>query len=582
MANYILPLILGAVLLLLLWLTWKSPRSNVKLRESLFRNVGVPYRNFIALLLGVTGALLPLTSQTWTISTATWVFLIALVLTMFLLVVVRPNAKKKSDLFSWGLLVIILLGFGFGALVYQSRSWWIWLWNKYRLINEPHELLLEALFLLGVILGVFVVRNWGKEDKAFLESLAGILGGTFVATVLGEVQEGLTPLRALAYYALGFTISGTINLLFAARLTSNYTNKRSIASRALLDFLYGSERAKIIDGYFLKNFEDDPDYAKRFLRDTLLQYRDLARQRFAEAMKRRMESRSEKRLPDIDARCARIKEFQDAAKQLRRDIKSFPSKPNADQAEEMQAKEKELDTTTEAIRTLESEIKPTFFYELFAIECGPETDTTTSPSAVSEMDREYSVIYKRLNIDTAPIEENMFRVGVAMRHQDVLEYIVAPGQYLASFPYIGSVAGLSLIVRQTIIMDRDRNKKFRSKDYRDGICPRDIEQWRGLDEIDYLSYISIPVVSRLGSSTENPLGVVNIDTKIFVTHCELDGQPVEGTPGMYRKQLTPSQLNQYASNLYDQKDEAVNYIEKLTKIIQPVLELYAKCRVGAT
>jgi len=97
-----------------------------------------------------------------------------------------------------------------------------------------------------------------------------------------------------------------------------------------------------------------------------------------------------------------------------------------------------------------------------------------------------------------------------------------------------------------------------------------------------LSYISIPVVSRLGRSTENPLGVVNIDTKIFVTHCELGGQPIEANPGMFRTQLTPRRLNEYASNLYDQEDVVVKYIEKLTKVIEPVLELYAKCRVGTT
>jgi hypothetical protein len=189
------------------------------------------------------------------------------------------------------------------------------------------------------------------------------------------------------------------------------------------------------------------------------------------------------------------------------------------------------------------------------------------------------VIYKCLDKDKSPITKEMFRVGVAMRHQDVLEYIVAPGEYQASFPYIGSVAGLSLIVRETIVMDRDMDKKFRSKDYRDGICPRDIEQWRGLDEIDFLSYIAIPVVSRLGHSTENPLGVVNIDTKIFVTDHDLAGEPMGNN--MFRTILTPKQLNEYASKLYDQEDKDVEYIEKLTKIIQPVLELYAKCRVGA-
>ena len=45
--NYILTAFLIALLLILVGATWKSPRSNLKLRESLFRNVGVPYRNLM-------------------------------------------------------------------------------------------------------------------------------------------------------------------------------------------------------------------------------------------------------------------------------------------------------------------------------------------------------------------------------------------------------------------------------------------------------------------------------------------------------------------------------------------------------
>ena len=152
--------------------------------------------------------------------------------------------------------------------------------------------MLESLFLLGVILGVFVVRNWGKEDKAFMESLSGVLAGTFITTVLGNITQNLTPQGALAYYGLGFTMSAVLNLIFAARLTANYTNRRSIVSRALLDFFYGSERTKLIDSYFLKNFEESPDYAKRMLQDTLLMYRKLVRRYIADAMQKRMQVRS--------------------------------------------------------------------------------------------------------------------------------------------------------------------------------------------------------------------------------------------------------------------------------------------------
>jgi hypothetical protein len=248
--NYTWLLIVAAVavLVLFIWLRPNTKQFVKSLRESFFKNVGFPYRNSIGLLLGAIAALLPLTTNTWSSSMAAWIFVALVVITMVLLVAVRPSSRRRIYFFSWGLLVIIVLGFGLGALLWQARPWWIWLWKKYRFINEPHELLLEALFLLGVILGVFVVRNWGKEDKAFMESLAGFLGGTFVATLLGNVEQTLTPVGAVSYYLLGFALSGTLNLLLAARLTANYTNKRSIASRALLDFLYGSDRTKIIYG----------------------------------------------------------------------------------------------------------------------------------------------------------------------------------------------------------------------------------------------------------------------------------------------------------------------------------------------
>ena len=530
MSNFAWLLIVAAVVVvvLLLLIRPKIEQFLKPLLESFFKNIGVPYRNSIGLLLGAIGALLPLATKMWDSPTAAWVFVILVAITMLLLIVVRPNSRKRIYFFSWGLWVIIVLGFGLGALLWEARPWWIWLWKKYRFINEPHELLLEALFLLGVILGVFVVRNWGKEDKAFMESLAGFLGGTFIATVLGNVQPPLTPVGAVAYYLLGFALSATLNLLLAARLTANYTNKRSIASRALLDFLYGSDRTKIIDGYFLKNFEKDPNYAKSMLQDTLLKYRTLLIQQLAEAMKKRMELRAS---------------------------------PPAGQP-------------------------PVFFYELFAIECEKKadteekTDTDDSPLSSKDKDRKYDVLYKRLDATKLPIKEDMFRVSIAMRRQDVLEYIVAPGQYQATFPFGGSVAGLSLTVRQTIVMDRDIDKKFRSREYRDGICPRAIEQWRGLDEIEYLSYISIPVVAHLGHANENPLGIVNVDTKIFVTDEELAGDEVSAN--MFRTQLTPNQLNEYARKLYDQEDEIVKHLEKLTRVIEPVLELYAKCLVGAT
>lgn len=589
--TYNLPLITVVLLLIVLLLiilgVWRGSAIALQIRHAFFRNVAAPHRNVIAFVLGLIAALLPLTSRIWTLRWATWIFAGAVLVIVFLLIAIKLGSReeiecpqKTIDRFAWGLVVIMIVGFGVGSLIYQARPWWVWLWNQYRRINEPPELILEALFLLGVILGVYVVRNWAKEQEAFKDSLTGIFSGTFIAAILGGALDGLTPLRSLAFYALGFTLSATVNLLYAARLTANYTNKRSVISRALLEFLYGRERVKEIDGYFLKNFEEDTKSAKTFLKNTLLNFRQLVQQEFADRIDvkiLRFGSPSQMDSPE----CSQLRTLEQNANELRRDINDPVQEANK------KANEDGLKQVVKQIHQLESQIKRTSCYELLAIECD-EGKQEEEPSAAAIMDREYSVIYRRIlstrdeESGGALVNAEMFRVGVAIRRQDLLEYVVSPGPYLASFPYFGSVAGLSVIVRQTIVMNRDRSKKFRSKDYRDGICPKDIEQWRGLDEIDFLSYISIPIVSRLGTDSENPLGVVNIDTKLFVTFCKLEGEVIDEKRGLYRTRLTPNKLNEYAANLYDEEDEDVKYLEKLTKIIEPVVELYAKCNIGAT
>src|SRR5207237_2088261 len=201
MANYIASGVL--LLLLLIVLAWASKASSAqRLRESLFRNVGMPYRNFVGLSLGISASLLPLGSGVWSVWLVTWIFVIELAVTMILLVLVRPNVEKEVDRFAWGLLVIIVLGFGLGALIHQTRSWWIYLWHQYLKINNTGAILLEALFLLGVILGFFVVRNWAKAQKDFVSRLSAVLSGAFVATLLGKLQEGnapaINPMRAFA------------------------------------------------------------------------------------------------------------------------------------------------------------------------------------------------------------------------------------------------------------------------------------------------------------------------------------------------------------------------------------------------
>lgn len=610
--------------------------SRDSLRESLFRNVGVPYRNFIGLILGATASLLPLTSGTWTIEAVIWVFVIALGITMLLLVGVRPNVEKELDQFAWGLLVIIILGFGLGALIYRTRSWWIWLWHQYLRINNTGAILLEALFLLGVILGFFVVRNWAKEQKDFVASLSAVLSGSFVATILGKLLEGntpsISPMRAFAYYALGFTMSGALNLIAAARLTANYVNKRSLTSRAILDFLYGSERAELIDKYFLKNFRDDPDYAKSLLTETMLNYRELVAREYAERMEERRIDRKRNRISyevkngkisdmakekqALEPACSELNANQEERNKLQDAIDALESLPgpSAKQNKMLQVMQTQLTALDLEIANLSkkchtadlekweklehdlNELKPSYYYELMAIEMDDEqTEAEAKTLPGGEADREHLIMYRKIegaageeNEHPKPgppigaITERMFRVGISARWQDTLEYITAPGEYRMPFKFTGSVAGLALLFRKTIVMDRDKQKKFRNAEFADGITPGKVKQSRGLDEIDFLSYVAIPIVSRLGAPGENPVGIMTIDTKIFVTRSELGGEPVPGTDRVLRTRLRKSELTEFGSHLYDQEDKCVEYIERLTKVITPVLELYSKCRIGAT
>ena len=633
-------ILLAGLLIPLVWLTWKSPGSaRTLLRESFFRNTGVRYRNMLGVLAGFTGSVLLLSGAELNIAWVALAFVGALFVTMALFVVVRPYNEKRVDRFAWGFLMIVVLGFGLGALTYQYRHWIKWLWHQYLRINEPHELILEALFLLGVVLGVFVVRNWAKEQKDFLSSLSGVLGGAFVATILGKLQgEGINEigaLKAFAYYALGFTVSGAVNLALAARLTANYVNRKSIASRAMLDFLYGSERANLIDGYFLKNFKEDPDYAKRWLTDTLNEYRTLVRSEFADLMQKRknerekgrykfvtawIESKSEAALAEKTQRplgkafraekadkmlrafeekgtelVGRLNEAEAEKRKLVKELESLSAgdatrAKKEDERSELDVRIKRIEEEKKELERILSPLKPSYYYELIAIENDEKKPTEKPAPPPTEDAREYAIIYKRVpegepgahtSTREKTIHEGMFRVGIAMRRQDKLEYIIAPGQYGVSFPVLGSVAGLALLMGHTIVMDRDRNKKFRSRDYGRGVCPSDIEQQRGLDEINYLSYFSIPIVARKSSSDENSLGISNVDTKLFVTQFPLEGEHVEGSEGVFRTHLQHRVLSEFGSNLYEEEDKAVQYVEDHTKIITPVLELYSKCRVGA-
>lgn len=524
----------------------------------LFRNVGVPARNSIAFSLGLFAALLLLSSAVLDIGFVAIVFGSAVGAVIVLFLLVRPSEEGRVDRFSWGITVIIVLGFGVGALLFQYRDGIIWLWSHALMINTVKRVLLASLFLLGIILGFFVVRNWSKDQKEFVTSLTAVFGGAFVATLLGEADIGVTRLEALALYSGGFTLSGSLNLVASALLVANYTNKHSMTSRAVIDFLYGSDKAKAIDEYFLKNFKEDPDYAKRLLTDTVNAYREVVRREFAE----RMQARLGKRLKPPDSKVG-----------------------------------------DKQIKDQESVAPSYYYYRLLSVQCKttkdhrPRTEeelrqegaegkheADSAPNGERELSKDdpiLDVTFEKIDRITA----EMFRVGVTMRWQDMLEYLVAPGEFKKSFPYFGSVAGLALLSRRAIVMDRDKNKKFRAKDFDRGRCPTDIEQPRGLDEIDFLSYISIPVVSRLGKPGEIGLGVVNIDTKLFVTTTELKGKLLVAPDALrvvYGAKIVRSKLTTYANGLYEENDEDVKFLIELTDIIVPVLELYLKCRQGAT
>lgn len=501
------------------------------LRDSFFRGNGVG--NLLATLAGGIASILLLTGDALTVKGTAVVFSILLVIILVLLVAVR--ADQIAYRFRWGLPVIVILGFGLGALIYRYRSWLRWLWEQILRIDQWHERALVALFLLGAMLGAFIVRIWPKDQEAFIKGLSGILSGTVVTVVFVKVFDNVPDMaqKAFAIYALGFAISGTINLIGAAWLTANYTNKGSISSRAVLDFLYGSERAEIIDKYFLKNFEEDPDYAKRWLTNTFLEFCKLVQSEFAERMEQRRLERQKHRGWHYY------------------ELISFKHEPNKTKA----------------------------------------ADAGTQPQ---DEKRQYKIIYRPLGdreqrtgaeTDSSArgeiIKPDMFRVAVSILQNEFLEYIVAPGKYHAPFPKSASVAGLALEMRQTIVMDRDAARKFRSKDYKDGISPEEREQFRGLDELDFLSYISVPVVSRIGEANENALGILSVDTKIFCSRDKLEDQNQEEEQGVFWTTMTRKRLTEMAARLYEDNDRHVEYLEQLARIITPLLELFVRCKVGA-
>ena len=511
-----------------------------------YRNTTLPHKKLLCFLLGFIAACLPLTAKAVGEERVAWIFLVAFVILVLVLLIIRPRPFKDLEFGQsrWGLFSIFVLSYGLGALTFHNRDWFIWLWSQFRRINEPHEWLLVSLFLLGVVLGFFVVRNWSKEQKDFISSLTAVLGAAFISTILGELAKvpQLAPVTTFAFYALGFTLSGALNLIAFALLVAHYSRTESTTSRSVIDFLYGSDKAKAIDGYFLKNFEDDPNYAKVKLIEALNAYREIIKDEFSKKMSIRKQKREQAIPPTFE-----------------NSIPLCSASPPA---------------------------PPLDYFELLSVKS--KHSDVSPPSAAP--DETYEVLFRKLRVEES-ITPNMFRVAISMRWHEDLEYIVAPGQYQKAFPYSGSVAGLALTVKKTVVMDRDKQTKFRSKDFVDGKTPNEADQPRGLHRIDYLSYVVVPMSSSFGKQEEAALGVLHLDTKLFACpkgflppgSCrQVDTDP---TQEIYRADRKRDQLNEfgdYASNLYEQRDEYIQNLESFRDVIVPLLELYMKCRTGTS
>jgi hypothetical protein len=508
--------------------------SKNAVRTWLVQNI--PHKKLLWFCLGFLAAGLSLAVEFLTAKQSAIAFLSALVILLAVLFLLKPSPLReiKFESSRWGIFSVIVLGFGVGALSYRYRTWIIWLWQQFRRINEPHEWVLVSLFLLGVVLGFFVVRNWPKNQQDFIGSLTAVVGAAFVSTILGNLSSaaGLTPLNTFAFYTLGFGLSGTINLMIFSLLVARYSRTGSIMSRSVIDFLYGSDKAKAIDGYFLKNFEEDPNYAKVKLIAALNAYREIIKVEFAKKLTIRKEKRQVSQAtspPDSPPDCSGL------------------SAPPLDYFQLLSIKSKEI---------------------------------VLSPPVSGQNDT-YEVSFRKLT-DEEPITAEMFRVAISMKWQDSLEYIVAPGQYQKPFPYIGSVAGLALAVKQTIVMDRDKQKKFRSGDFVEGKAPSEADQPRGLHKVDYLSYVVVPMASSFGRHEQSALGVLHVDTKLFA--CSKGSLPLNSAKevsadpeqDIYKVDSTREGLNEFAKlacNLYEQRDEHIESLENFRGVIIPLVTL---------
>ncbi len=487
-------------------------KKKESLFESFMKTVGITKVG--SLLLGFLMTLLVLLSQLATETTTVETLLICIFVLMAAFLVAIFQKVKHPGFGSWGVIGLFFLGAAVGILAYRAREGIADQWAQYKNLGGLSDVIFAGLFVFGVIMAVFVVRVWNKEQDDFMKSVATALGGAAIPPLLGKTIA-VDGSKAFAAYFLGFAVSAAVNVIYCARLLANYSNKRSLESRAVLSFLYGSDKAEAVDKQFQKNFEADPNEAKLLLVNAVREYQEKVLREFAK-------KREEKR---------------------QKDREKFD------------------------------------YYQLIAIECGGEGEGAEG-SPPESPDRREKVILRK--VEEEELSDKMFRVAVSLKWQDDLEYISAPGAYKNSFPYFNSVAGLALIVFKTIVMDRDKNKRFRTGDYPEGLCPAKIEQTRGLDEIDFLSYIAIPVASYLGQPEQTRLGILHVDTRLFAAPRDIfRPTPVPGQEKTFSETLYPAELTEYANNLYAEEDAGVKYLEDMRAVLVPILQLYLKCRQGS-
>jgi len=195
-------------------------------------------------------------------------------------------------------------------------------------------------------------------------------------------------------------------------------------------------------------------------------------------------------------------------------------------------------------------------------------------------EKAFTVNIRKLG-DHERISPQMFRMSISVKYQEYLEYIGRDTGGWKPFPLLGSVAGLALLAGQTIVMDRDKYKRFRTREHLEGISPADVEQQRGLDEIAYLSYISIPVMTELGNYRETPLGIISVSSKLFAIPSDIELPEVD-KDGNCRVRVLLSALTNMAKLIYEHNDECVSFLEDMRTVTVPLLELYLRCRQGAT